>query len=421
MDWTITATQNEEAWFEDLVLDIVAHAAPPLPPHQGHFGHVEYVWYQTSPGVAYVASNGGTIDDQLLVEAVVTEQLRPHGFKRAMMEMRWDHSDLQKTATWQDIEDAARQLIQSGGVQLARNGYNDVVGNVASATKDGVRYDTSIKRDDPDSQAISGSTCTCDWGNFQNLPRTRQWRRFQDRPCKHILATYWQSLATPIDDNQMPLFDSGPAQGMAGKTPGQFRLGPAAPSGQINPGQMQIGPPDPMQAPPQGGGGMPPSPVDALPPFPGDPSQQPQLPPVNPISTPGGKPQTPLNPAQYPAGPGGTFSSWRPDKLRFVSAQTFVNGDRVQLGHDDVGTLVGRSEAHGAGQPYTVPSGRVGEVLGTHPSTGMVNVLYMGKDFEGRGPMEPYGAAAWHFPSSLTLRNDIRAPGDNVPRSRPIA
>jgi hypothetical protein len=137
---------------------------------------------------------------------------------------------------------------------------------------------------------------------------------------------------------------------------------------------------------------------------------------------PGGKEQSPLNPTQYPQGPGGTFSSYQPVRMRHMASQTYRNGDRVQLQNDDWGTLVGRSEEAGAGQQAKVPKGQVGEVLGTHPSTGMVNVLYMNTPQVNRnGPMEPYGVAAWHFPSDLQLKNEIRAPGYNVPRSRPVA
>ncbi len=105
-----------------------------------------------------------------------------------------------------------------------------------------------------------------------------------------------------------------------------------------------------------------------------------------------------------------------------VSAITYQNGDRVELLNDDKGTYVGRSEQHGAGQEAPIPQGQIGEVLGTHPSTGMVNVLYMNTpEVNTNGPLEPFGVSAWHFPSFLKLRNDIRAPGFNVPRSRPVA
>jgi hypothetical protein len=107
--------------------------------------------------------------------------------------------------------------------------------------------------------------------------------------------------------------------------------------------------------------------------------------------------------------------------MAHVSAQTYQNGDRVELLNSDFGTLVGRSEAHGAGQQTPIAKGQIGEVLGTHPSTGMVNVLYAGKPFAGNGEMMPWGATMWHLPSEIKLRNDVRAPGPNVPRSRPVA
>lgn len=99
--------------------------------------------------------------------------------------------------------------------------------------------------------------------------------------------------------------------------------------------------------------------------------------------------------------------------------QPFQNGDVVQLRHPDEGTLVGRSVEHGAGQKVPLPQGTPGEVLGTDPSTGLVNVLCMGKFFEQFGAMEPFGATVWSWPSDLIPRPDLRKPGPNVVRTRP--
>lgn len=419
MEWEITSTQNDEAWFDDYVHEIVSSTPPALPDNDQTFGHVETHWHQVRAGVAYVASNPdtGTTDDRRLAEAWVVAQLAPHGFKRAL----WDFDRLEKTATWGDIQAKARRLIQSGNVMLLRNGWNTVIGQVQG---DHGNYRTEISRDDPSSRQISGSNCQCDWGQFQNLPRTRQWKRFQDRPCAHILATYWQSLASPLDEDRAPGNFGQPGQmafpGMGGpmQAPGSMPLmqnAPLSPAGGPDGGYAGIPP-----AGPQGGsegpsgGQMPlaPSPEDALPQFPMDPSMMPPTPQPNPASIPGGNPgPTPTNPIQYP---GGTFSS-----VRTAVEQPFQNGDRVQLLNEDYGTLEGRSEAHGAGQQTPLPKGLIGEVLGTHPSTGMVNVLYMGSPWNQNGPMEPYGASAWHFPSDIKLRNDVRAPGPAIRRSVP--
>jgi hypothetical protein len=130
-----------------------------------------------------------------------------------------------------------------------------------------------------------------------------------------------------------------------------------------------------------------------------------------------------LNPIQYP---GGTFSSWNFDghntsaNISVVSAppKNPVNGDMVSAKYDDWGTWQGRSEEHGAGSNAKVPAGSVGEVLGTDPTTGMVNVLFTGKQSEQKGEMEPWGITAYFFPSELHARPDVRKPGPAVRRRK---
>lgn len=432
MDWEITATQNDEAWFDDYVREIVSSTPPALPPNDQKFGHVETHWHQIRPGVAFITSNPktGSLDDQRMAEAWVLAQLQAHGFKRA----EWSLYPEQRTATWDDVQAKARRLVQSGNVKILKNGWDQIIGEVQG---DHGLYNTFIKRQDPSSQKVTGSSCDCDWGEFQNLPRTRMWQRFQDRPCSHILATYWQSQATPLDEDRAPGNFGQPGQmafpGMGGpmSAPSSMPLmqnSPyAPPSAWFNdPAGGYAGM---MPGGPQNGSGglsdpsgaqMPlaPSPEDVLPQFPMDPSLQPPTQQPNPASIPGGNPgPTPTNPVQYP---GGTFSS-----VRTAVDQQFQNGDRVQLLNDDLldypsGELVGRSPEHGAGQPYALKKNMIGEVLGTHPQTGMVNVLWMGPQFADRGPMEPYGAQGWHWPSDIKLRPDVRAPGPNVPRAVPI-
>lgn len=424
MEWTVTSTQSDEA-FDDYVRELVSSTPPALPPNDQKFGHVETHWHQVRPGVAFIASNPdtGTFDDRIVAEAWVLAQLEPHGFKRAV----WNLDSFEKTATWDDVQAKARRLIQSGNVQLIRNGWNKIIGQVQG---DHGNYKTEISRDDPNSRSISGSTCQCDWGQFQNLPRTRIWKRFQDRPCAHILATYWQALGTPLDEDRAPGNFGQPGQmalpGMGGpmsapSTMPMMKQNPYQQGWWDQPGESPAMPPGGPQnglggptGPPQGQQApIAPSPEQALPQFPMDPSMQPTTQQPQPASIPGGNPgPTPTNPIQYP---GGTFSHTCASR-RISVDQPFQNGDRVQLLNDDYGTLEGRSPEHGAGQPCPLKAGQVGEVLGTHPSTGMVNVLYMGKPWDNNGPMEPYGASAWHFPSDLKLRNDIRAPGPAIRR-----
>jgi hypothetical protein len=827
LDFKITATQDEGAWLEDYILDVIANASPPLPAHDYQLGSTEVHWHEVAPFVAHVAAKGQSPMDELFAVHMLSIELANLGYRRAHMEMTYDHDDMQKTATWDDVYKKAARLVTSGNVTLHTNGPTSISATVQG---DHGTYPVEIKRDDPNSSAITSSHCDCDWGNFQNQPRTRQWKQYQDRPCwiegslvnmadgrlvpieevqpgdqvlsaygptevshtwknpydgemfefkwmgsnfgttvtadhkmivhatardiwnstkdsgdrsrktakaliegewqkrlasdvrpndwiklayptevkslcidtltlfpqfirrgnrvvqrnhmndaplifessyalldiigyylaegsienagkvvswtfakheeeyvqrladslailnlgelkrypdrnriavkvsnivlaalleylcgdgahhkhlaaelmlmptdqqkylleryaegdgtgndftktfvvntasemlakqlvslgariydaipavtwmrnhggptnreadglmigrvkfnqqfnngvrrladgyyatrvtsiavsdlegyvynltvpphhtvavdgvcsyqcAHILATYWKALATPMDqgamgeagqyadpfgtqnaqpNQQMSLPGMEPQQAPQGPQPtpdipaDQFGKsqqtlmnGPAVPWEQMQRGnqmqtllrrQREIKQQQQQAAPP-------PTPESALPQFPMDPSLQPQH---NPISTPGGKPQTPLNPVQYPEGPGGTFSSWRPATvINVLAAQQYQNGDIVELQQPDWGTQVGRSEDHGAGQPFQIPAGQSGEVLGTHPSTGMVNVLYMGEPWDNNGPMEPYGATAWHFPNYLKPRPDLKQPGPAIRR-----
>jgi hypothetical protein len=127
---------------------------------------------------------------------------------------------------------------------------------------------------------------------------------------------------------------------------------------------------------------------------------------TNPVSVPGQKPQTPLNPVQYP---GGTFSSIH------TSEQEFVNGMMVSNKQEDVGTTVGLE----AGTQKSIPQNSVGEVLGVDPTTRMVNVYFAGPQGEA-GKMQPHGVVGWFFPQELAVRGDVRAPGPAIQRRRAL-
>lgn len=426
MTWTITRTTDEASYLDNLIREVVMNESPPLPPHDIKVGHVECHWHQTAPGRAYVSSNPetGTSFDRRFAETIVLERLRPFGFKQAV-------SHWVKTAEWGDVMSDAQRIVQSGGVQIKRNSYNTIM-SVVQGQGTGDRnkgpYNVEIQRQDPNSQAITGSHCDCDWGQFQNLPRTRQWKRFQNRPCKHILATQWVASAMPLDEDRAP-GDNG--------TPGQMSLfGPESGGGApqsmglmqrspwINPNAWWLNPAGGAQAmdqPISQGGGLPspggmqaPSPEEALPQFQGEPAP---LPEVNPASVPGGRPgPTPTNPIQYP---GGTFSHV------IGAAVSYQNGDLVQVlddilpgtpGAGQAVTQEGRSEEHGAGKPMTIPRGAVCEVRGTDPVTGMVNILWMGKGFDQNGEMMPYGASGWAWPSEVAPSQN-RPPGPAIRRT----
>lgn len=439
MAWTILGSQDEASFFDDHVRAIIAQERDPLPPREQRIGHVLTRWDRVGANSAFIRAVGGTVDDRVLARAVIAAQLAAHGYREAS----YDFDAFHKTADWDDVMAKAKRLIQSGAVKLLRNGYQNVVGYVKG---DHGEYQPEIFRQDPNSRSITGSDCQCDWGEFQNQPRTRQWKKFQDRPCSHILALYWTSLATPLDEDTMPGGGAGGAgaggtptfppgtEGFPGEQgqPGQqqallqmeptdvgggqtptFRLGPMAPRGLVGPDQMSLLSPG-AGAPQESAQVVPgPTPRDVLPQFPMEGLAQGQ---INPASIPGARGPSPTNPTNFPAGPGGAFSSVRRGDEAFTGQLPLQNGDLVQLRYDDTGTLVGRSEAHGAGKETPIKAGQVGEVRGTDPRTGMVEVLYMGSPWDQNSYLEPYGATAWHFPSYLIPRPDMRKPGPAIRR-----
>jgi hypothetical protein len=239
------------------------------------------------------------------------------------------------------------------------------------------------------------ASANCPWDQFA-WQRTRQWKKYEGRVCAHVLATYWKSHTMPLDEEYEPGPSQPPPSAPGGAAPVVQPQTPFQPS--MEPGQAAPGSQAP--APP----GQAPAPPELIPQWPEDPSTQPA---INPVSIPGGKPQTPLNPVQNP---GGTFSSVGSDNLSVMSAEQFANGDMVVNKNEEWGVAVGLN----GGEQVAIPKNSRGEVLGTDP-TGMVNVYFAGPMGE-RGNLEPHGVTAWFFPGELVARPDIRPPGPAIRR-----
>lgn len=215
------------------------------------------------------------------------------------------HDHFSKTAGWSDIMEKAQRLRDSGQVQITNNTNNHVVGVVQG---DHGTYNTEIWRDDPNSGTITLWNCDCPWSEY-SWGRTRQWKKYEGRPCAHTLALYWTALGSPVqDENQQTIPGMQPA--------------PAAPATPVAP---NVDLPNALQQT----------------------VQQPQAP-----ATP---PQSQPQPAQPPGGEQltihfpGALSKWR-------RTSQFTNGDYVRAntkvdGYDDRGTY------------YVVPRNMVGEVL----------------------------------------------------------
>lgn len=285
-------------------------------------------------------------------------------------------SSVRKTAAWPDIMAKAKRLVQSGNVTLLRNGYNIVVAHVIG---DHGEYTCEISRDDPESRAITQWTCECPWDQFA-FQRTRQWKKYEGRPCAHVLAAYWKSLATPLDEDVAPGQEGRPGQPVAPGTPRTFSPSPITTPqhGIMDPQQgIEQGyqPSLPMQGNPGGeavpmpgmdqtfegpsmgplmpGMGMPPTsqmpmtvPPSLSPPLMAPPGETGIIPPQPmamdpnqmqlPVSVPGGRPGPyPANPIQQP----GTFSKVAQDNVHYHESSP---RNRESIAHH--GLLVSKSQ-----------------------------------------------------------------------------
>jgi hypothetical protein len=419
--WTVESATDERAWFKEAVDHVLSTTTRPLPPTRFSVGASTISWLENEPGVASIFAEGGNLEDRLLARDVARVRLAYHGYRQA--QYTFDQDGLIKEAGWDDIMVKAKRLIQAGNVNLLRNSANVIVGQVQG---DHGEYQTEIARDDPDSRVITQWTCECPWDQFA-FQRTRQWKKYEGRPCAHVLATYWKSLGTPVDEEVSPHNRPGDQMGLPGLEPGELQqtgpghfvappsrgrplqpLGqppmPSAPPANVGP-QLSIPglapPPGPQPLPMPGAQPTPPPSPDRIPPFPMDQIQeqldaiQPAPPPT--VSVPGAKPPTPANPVQYP---GGTFSSWK-------FAAELQPGIAAVMTKPEMGTAVGKSTEHGAGAWREIPAGAVVEVVHQDPTTGFVEIRW---PLHTAGPMEPFHVECAVDPSFLNARPDLPNP-----------
>ena len=288
----IQSAQDEKAWTQEHLADLLSR--PCIPTRVTTVGNTTVEWEPIDPGIAFVRSiTGGTSDDRRLAETIVATRLAKHSYERA----QFSFDKLEKTAEWDDIMAKARRLINSGNVQLLRNSYNSIVAHVKG---DHGEYTSEIGRDDPNSRAITTWQCECPWDQFA-WQRTRQWKKYEGRPCAHVLAAFWLAQATPLDEELEPGQTLPPGQkGFQPQTPADIiSLPQAEPTQPMLPG---VNPALPQSLPPTSPGAP-----DILPPFPGEQLQlippgqlQPGQPGIT-VSEPGARQPTPFNPIQNPS------------------------------------------------------------------------------------------------------------------------
>ena len=404
-------------------------SVPNFPPKTSKIGSSIVHWEEIKPNVALIRAAGGTNEDCYFAEKVLETRLAGFGIERHLVDMR-------REAGWHDhIQPKAQRLLRNGQVTVLRNGYTNIIGKVIGDTGE---YTTEIWRDDPNSRAISRWSCECAWNQFA-WNRTRQWKRIEGRPCSHVLALYWKSLSTPLDDQPEdraidPGQKQGPPQTPPPTAPPSAGPGPA-PAGPPPPAPAPAGPPQPAAprsfapddegvyqnpdfprpqptAPP--GEPMPLSPAEQLNAMtPQEPGQTPPglpAPPNTTVSVPGARPQTPMNPIQYPGAPGmgGTLSSV---KTAESDSESFEAGSIVRTTIPVFGLAEGKSEAHGAGQYQEIPEGATGEVMSQDKTLGWVEVIF---PLDG-GELTPYHVRVFCNPSDLK-KTRIRPPGPFVKR-----
>lgn len=389
-------------------------------------GATDVTWFENAPSSAVIICTGGTIDERNLGEWIVRQQLEAIGYRQARFTFDPD-PEMRKTAAWTDIMAKAKRLMQSGNVQMLRNGWNAIAAHVVG---DHGEYNCEISRDDPNSRVITQWTCECPWDQYA-FQRTRQWKKFEGRPCAHVLAAYWTSLGTPLDDHDPSEHGALP--------PGQKAAPPPAPGGPspIDTKQPGIGDTQqtiedagkPLQAPPGAGMtpqegipiGSPPSqsaPFTApdiaqqqmqmlmqnqgvIPPFP----MAPPPPPVPmPSSEPGGRP------GPYSGNP--LQQSWTFSKVTDVTSakgDIFRNSDMVRINVAEYGTMEGPTPGkNGDGQFREIPKNSIGEVLGQDSTTGWVDVIFPIHD---TGPLQPFHIRAWIEPEKLNAMPNTSKPG----------
>lgn len=490
MSFTVDAPSTEA-----VLRSLLDAPLAPLPAQTQKVGACEVTWREVGLGDVHIRAHGGSADDRHYASEYLALQLSEHGYRRHQFDVHQDVEQLDSgritsavhlavpgkphirlkvqpqqqapkprirpkltptvpqqpeqaepaapsaeptSGGWPAIMAKAKRLIQSGQVTVLRNGFNYIVGHVIG---DHGAYDTELSRDDPNSRAITGWQCSCPWDQYA-WQRTRKWKKYEGRPCAHVMALYWQALATPMDDDLTPEQKDALGTGQRLESPAvpehpeDQATDPADPEGKdklprppmdpkthdlprsfgpdgeiIQGDQLQLpgvdatgGPPGPAQAPlapPPSG----PQPAGIIPPFPGEQMQMqwggPGTTPGGGVSPPGAysqpgakPPGTPPNPIQQP----GTYSR---------TAADFQAPQVVRLKNDGMGQAQGpEAGQYGDGEYRNVPAGTLGEVRHQDERTGWVEVAF---PLDDTGSHEPFHVVMYLTPSEIEPTNQTNA------------
>jgi hypothetical protein len=270
-----------------------------------------------------------------------------------------------KVAAWKDLMEKAKRIKDQGRVHILNNQTDHVVGRVEG---DHGTYTTQIWRQDPDSSAITMWDCECPWDQYA-WQRTRQWKKYEGRPCSHVLALFWTAQQNAAQQPQV------------------------APGQQTIPGMEQapqVPPPVPYQpgAPNLEGQGLPrPGTEPPLPRGPFAPTPTPADMPVSPQVGPGGLPMQPAAPGMQidprflrnapgaptdpryvaPATPGGNSQPQPPGQGGSFGFPGALSSWRFRMSAFENGTIVRAEQPlvgmDRDGRQWRVPRNSKGEVL----------------------------------------------------------
>lgn len=398
----------------------VVDVAPKFPKPISKIGGSIVQWQEVTPETAMIRATGGTYADQRFAERLIEIRLASFGIKRHLIGT--EKSSFTKFATWHDdVQPKAKRLLQEGKVTVKSNEWEVTTGRVIGDTGE---YDVMFERKDPSSRKLSMWKCECAWNQFA-WGRTRQWKKYEGRPCSHVLALYWKSLSTPLD--RIPedkMHDPGQFQGPSTpSTPGGAPPLPAGTQTTFDPNEPDPSAPVPAltpeesmfmgrepEAPP--GSPLPMSPAEQYaamqPAAPGTSPAGMPAPASQSVSVPGARQQTPANPIQNPGNPGvgGTYS-----KVITSEFKAFEEGSIVRAVNEVFGIAEGKSEEHGAGQYKEIPAGATGEVLSQDPTLGWVEVIF---PLDG-GELTPYHVRVFCEPDDLKTTR-LRSPGPFIKR-----
>jgi len=114
-----------------------------------------------------------------------------------------------KMAAWSDVMEKAKRYVDENRINIQVNNWtvdptsghkSQHVMSVVDA--DTGEWTTEIWKDDPTSRAITRWDCNCPWGQV-SWGRTRQWQKYEGRPCAHTLALHWKTQMSAPPQQQM--------------------------------------------------------------------------------------------------------------------------------------------------------------------------------------------------------------------------